>query len=78
MNPNLTTPAPSPGGYFFVAGTVHGVEHVVHPARFATATEAAAVLRVASDEEEVRGLPVQGPFSSRREAWNAFDTSTAR
>jgi hypothetical protein len=78
MNPNRTKPAPSPGGYFFVAGTVRGVEHFIHPARFTSATEAAVVLRAVSGDEEVRGLPIQGPFPSRREAWNAFDTATAR
>lgn len=80
MNPTLTTLARSPGGYFFVAGTVRGVEHFVHPARFTSATEAAAVLRAVliSNDEEVRSLPVQGPFPSRREAWTAFDTATAR
>lgn len=78
MNPTHPTPAPSPGGDFFVAGRVRGVERFVHPARFASATEAAAELRAAFDEEEFRGLPVQGPFPSRRAEWDAFDTATAQ
>jgi len=68
---------PGLGGYFFVAGLVGGVERTIHPSQFASAAAAVAELR-ALFGEELRGLPVQGPFPSLRAAWNAFDTATAR
>jgi hypothetical protein len=43
--PIRSTPPPSPGRYFFVAGRIRGVERSVYPARFASATEVAAALR---------------------------------